>query len=208
MIEAILTDLGNTVCFFDRRKSTRAFSQLLDCPEEETDKVINGESGLQLLREFETGSIVPRQYSLEIQKRLGKVLDASTFWHIHNDIFEPNAELIALYCQLQRAYPSLKLFALTNTDVKRLKFMIQLSLLQFDGVVASCYEGILKPDPKIFQAALDKTEALPSECLFVDDVLEYCNAAFIFGFNVFHYAGEEKTARLREFFQSLNARKG
>ncbi len=53
---------------------------------------------------------------------------------------------------------------------------------QFDGGVASCEVHINKPDPRIYQALLDKYSLKASECVFIDDRLENVQAAFALGF--------------------------
>lgn len=52
----------------------------------------------------------------------------------------------------------------------------------FDGGVASCEVHINKPDPRIYQALLDKYQLKTSESVFIDDRLENVQAAFRLGF--------------------------
>jgi HAD superfamily hydrolase (TIGR01509 family) len=47
----------------------------------------------------------------------------------------------------------------------------------FDVVVASGEVGVEKPDAQIYQLATDWLGVLPEECLFVDDIPEFCAAA-------------------------------
>ena len=61
---------------------------------------------------------------------------------------------------------------LTERDLKGL----------FDGGVASCDVHINKPDPRIYQALLDKYSLRASECVFIDDNLANVQAAFALGF--------------------------
>ena len=53
---------------------------------------------------------------------------------------------------------------------------------RFDGGVASCEVHINKPDPRIYQALLDKYSLRASECVFIDDNLANVQAAFALGF--------------------------
>ena len=53
---------------------------------------------------------------------------------------------------------------------------------RFDGGVASCEVHINKPDPRIYQALLDKYGLKASECVFIDDNLANVQAAFTLGF--------------------------
>ena len=53
---------------------------------------------------------------------------------------------------------------------------------RFDGGVASCEVHINKPDPRIYQALLDKYSLKAEECVFIDDNLANVQAAFSMGF--------------------------
>ena len=51
-----------------------------------------------------------------------------------------------------------------------IKFMDQWGLLSlFDATVLSTQIGAIKPDPKMYEAILQKLNAKPADCLFVDD---------------------------------------
>ncbi len=51
-----------------------------------------------------------------------------------------------------------------------IKFMDQWGLLSlFDATVISTLIGAIKPDPKMYEAILQKLNAEPADCLFVDD---------------------------------------
>jgi len=51
-----------------------------------------------------------------------------------------------------------------------IKFMDQWGLLSlFDATVISTQIGAIKPDPKMYEAILQKLNAEPADCLFVDD---------------------------------------
>ena len=52
----------------------------------------------------------------------------------------------------------------------------------FDGGVASCEVHINKPDPRIYQALLDKYGLKAKESVFIDDRLDNIQAAFQIGF--------------------------
>ena len=55
----------------------------------------------------------------------------------------------------------------------------------FDGGVASCEVKINKPDPRIYQALLDKYHLRADECIFIDDRAENLVAASALGFGIY-----------------------
>ncbi|MPZ19820.1 MAG: HAD-IA family hydrolase [Luteitalea sp.] len=67
----------------------------------------------------------------------------------------------------------------------------------FDTVVVSYELGIVKPDPAIYQACLDRLNVAPARALFVDDRRENVDVAAQLGWQTLHFAGEDVVARLR-----------
>jgi epoxide hydrolase-like predicted phosphatase len=63
----------------------------------------------------------------------------------------------------------------------------------FDGVVISGEVGLRKPDPQIFQHALDLLGLPPEECAFVDDIEHNIRAAERLGMVGVHYVDAEAT---------------
>jgi putative hydrolase of the HAD superfamily len=63
----------------------------------------------------------------------------------------------------------------------------------FDGVVISGEVGLRKPDPEIFQHALDLLGLRPEECAFVDDIEHNIRAAERLGMVGVHYVDAEAT---------------
>ncbi len=64
----------------------------------------------------------------------------------------------------------IKLGLISNADVIDCKYWNQSQLSPiFDDVIFSCNVGMLKPDRKIYELAMQHLNVLPSECLFVGD---------------------------------------
>jgi epoxide hydrolase-like predicted phosphatase len=64
-----------------------------------------------------------------------------------------------------------KLAILSNHSKEWSKYMRQKFDLfkSFDPIIFSCYVGFRKPDPKIYEIALEKLKCDPEECIFIDD---------------------------------------
>ena len=74
-------------------------------------------------------------------------------------------------------------YYLSNIPEDVLDLLRQRGVLdRFDGGVASCEVHINKPDPRIYQALLDKYHLKAEECVFIDDRLENVQTAFSMGF--------------------------
>ena len=77
-------------------------------------------------------------------------------------------EDVALW--LKRWKPRYSLGILSDAMPSLIKFMDQWGLLSlFDATVISTQIGAIKPDPKMYEAILQRLNADPADCLFVDD---------------------------------------
>jgi HAD superfamily hydrolase (TIGR01509 family) len=84
--------------------------------------------------------------------------------------------------------PYYKLGFLSNTADDWLKELFspeQLAL--FDDFVLSYQHNIRKPDRAIFELAAKRLNVLPTECILVDDVMEYCQGANEVGMHTIQY---------------------
>ncbi len=62
---------------------------------------------------------------------------------------------------------------------------------QFDGMVVSAHEKLIKPDPRIYQLLLDRYNLKAEECVFIDDLAANAQGARAVGMNAIHYTGPE-----------------
>jgi putative hydrolase of the HAD superfamily len=68
----------------------------------------------------------------------------------------------------------------------------------FDVFLSSCYLGLRKPDPKIFEVALDVLQRDPEEVAFIDDRAGNCAAAEALGIHAIQYHDESQCAQALE----------
>ncbi len=73
----------------------------------------------------------------------------------------------------------------------------------FDLMVISAEIGLMKPDPRIFQYALEQLDLAASEAVFVDDVPENVEAARSLGMQAVHFTGPHQA--IGEVKQLLNS---
>ena len=58
---------------------------------------------------------------------------------------------------------------------------------EFDGMVVSYEEGVLKPDRKLYEVLFQRYNLDPKECLFIDDTMVNVSAAREQGMRAVHY---------------------
>lgn len=94
----------------------------------------------------------------------------------------------------------LSVFALSNESRELNDYRINTFELHelFDGFFSSCYVGARKPDPRIFQKALQIAQVKPEECVYFDDRLMFVNVAKKLGMNSIQHDNFEDTKRILE----------
>ncbi len=63
----------------------------------------------------------------------------------------------------------------------------------FDCMIISAEVGVMKPEPFIYEMALDELDARPEESVFIDDMLPNVEAARKLGMHAIHFKEREKT---------------
>jgi putative hydrolase of the HAD superfamily len=98
-----------------------------------------------------------------------------------------------MYELLQALPPELRVGMLSNNfPVVSDYLRAEGSFERFDAVVFSNEVGAIKPEPRIFEIALERMELPASEILFVDDSPANLKAAATLGFQTHLFGGEEE----------------
>ena len=81
------------------------------------------------------------------------------------------------------------LYAITNFSREKfaLSFERYAFLREFDGVIVSGHEGLLKPDPAIYHLFLERYGRQASRCLFIDDSQRNVDGAVAVGMQAVHF---------------------
>lgn len=84
-------------------------------------------------------------------------------------------------------------YAITNfSREKWAECIVRFPFLQtFDGAIVSAHEGVIKPDPVIYQRLAERHALDLSACVFVDDSAKNIAAASSLGMATIHYAGAD-----------------
>jgi len=148
-----------------------------------------------LVVRFERGDISIEAFHSEICRRFGRQIPFDDFSSAWNSIFLDTPilqeELIASLAG------RVDLWVVSNTNrlhfehiLKRYSF-----LHHFRGYIVSYELGAMKPDPRIYEAALRRAGVRASEALFVDDLLTNVEAARDLGIDGFQFVNPEHFAQ-------------
>ncbi len=173
-LKTLYFDLGNVLVFFSLSKM---FQQMGKCTGMTPVEVKHLLFETNLRELYEKGLIHTQDLYRAFQNRTTKSFTLAEFTHAFCDIFTPNTELWEWIGELKQK--GLRLILLSNTseghfDYSSAHFPV---LNLFDHKVLSYKEGVWKPDPKIFQKALEHANCAPNECFYTDDVPEFIESA-------------------------------
>lgn len=180
MYKNIVFDFGGVMVDFDPHK------YLIDLfgnrgLEEEVYDLTFGSREWRLL---DAGRITRREANermLQRARAVGRGFEAEGVLDDWMSMLRPRRRMQTLVEQLkQRGYC---VYYLSNIPEDVLTLLMERDFQGlFDGGVASCEVHVNKPDPRIYQALLDKYGLKASESVFIDDRQDNVQAAFELGF--------------------------
>ena len=174
MHKAILLDLGRVLIDFDFRRGYRALEGLCPYTAEEIPRRL---AGTGLVGRFETGLVEPRDFVDQMCRILELKVDYDQFRGIWSSIFTDILIPESMLAGLGRRY---RLVLVSNTNALHFEMIRETYghlLRHFDDLVLSYEVHAMKPQPEIFQAAVERAGCRPQECFYTDDIAAYIEAA-------------------------------
>ena len=188
MIKAIIFDFGNVICTVGNNIFLEKISKF-------TDKTISELKELiylsDLPEKYEMGLLSSDEFFNEIVKKCNLSISKSEFIKAYTDIFTPIQTTFNLIRKLKTKY---KVALLSNTSEWDFEYGIKpIEVFNlFDAVSLSFKVKAMKPKNKIFLDSLSKLNLKPEECVYIDDIEEYVEAANQMGIHGIHYISYEK----------------
>jgi len=182
-------DFGNVIAFFDHRKACRQlamFSNGMFTDTEIYDELFQA-GGLE--QRFDRGKISSEKFINEIDLKFNLSASAGEIEHAWCDIYSLNDPIIELLLNLKdKGY---QLFLASNTNelhyrwIKE-KYACELSV--FGDEVVSFKIGFLKPEKEFFEYCVDRSGVPSSQCIFIDDRLDFVKVACEIGLSGICYS--------------------
>lgn len=190
-IKAIIFDLGNVLVDFNHRIAAERISAYCDKSGEE---IYNLFFDSQLTRSFEEGKVLPADFFLNVKSALDLKLDFDKFVPIWNEIFflsDKNNEVFKLIKVLKKNY---RLLLLSNINELHWEYLEKKFPIfgDFHFVIPSYRTGLTKPDPLIYQKALESLKVLPGQAFYTDDRMDLIEKAREIGIRSFQFVSAEK----------------
>ncbi len=185
MKTTIFFDLGNVLINHDRYKAIQALARFIPAAPEQLERNID----MALEHEFEVGQYTISEYIAEINTRYQprKPITQADLLSVWALSFWPNHPVCDLLDSLKS---QAQLVLLSNTNALHYQAILKhygSMLSKLDDRVLSYEVGARKPQPKIYQAALDQARTTARQALFIDDLAENIQAAEAMGITCLHY---------------------
>jgi putative hydrolase of the HAD superfamily len=184
-IKAVVFDYGNVLARIDRPAWCSRFAR--HCPlsaEEVCARVFDSD----IERDAETGRIDSRGHFEAIKKSIQADGDWS-YDQFRAEYLDGLALIEEGVEALRMAAESKRVFILSNTTYLHSLWLYgQETLATIPELhVFSFKVGVMKPDPGIWQTMMRMGRVEPGECLYIDDIPEYCEAAEKLGIPTINY---------------------
>lgn len=174
MLSTVCFDLGNVICFFSHEKM---FSQMSECLGISVDEIKCILQNLKLQERYESGKIDTVQLYKTFASISPKTFTLDAFSEAIADIFVPNTALWPIIEGIKER--GLKLILISNTCECHYRWIAKRYPIMrlFDYNILSFEVGFMKPDPRIFQKAVEIAGSHPSKCFYTDDIPAFIESA-------------------------------
>jgi len=192
MHKAIIFDLGKVLIYFDFKRGYRALEGFCPYSAAEIPKRI---AATNLVERFETGLVEPRDFVEQFSSILDLHLDYEHFCRIWSCIF---TECLVPEDMLKGLAARYRLVLLSNTNALHFAMIRETYghlLRHFHDMILSYEVRAMKPQPEIFQAAVERAGCPPEECFYTDDIGAYVDAARQLGIDAVQFQSREQLER-------------
>jgi len=184
--QAVVFDYGNVLTMIDRLAQCRQLGRNSPlAPEEILRRLWDND----LEQDAESGKYDSHEQFQRIRRRI-QAKESWSYEEFLEDFavgFELNPEGVAALRLAAGA--GKRTFILSNTSfphARRLFLHEELTTIP-EGYIFSFKVGVMKPDPAIWRHVLRTTGLAAEQCVYIDDVPDFCRAAERLGFTPIHY---------------------
>jgi len=198
-VKAIVFDFGNVICAFDNSIFLRGLLPYTGKSFGDLEELIY-RSDLPV--RYETGLITSEEFFGKVSERCNLSISRERFIDAFTGIFTPLPGTFRLIRELKERY---RVGLLSNTNEWHYEYFFKTIDIfpWFDSVTLSYKVKEMKPGPRIYRDALEKLKVEPKECVYIDDIEAYAEAASGLGMRGIRYVSD---ASLRESLGAFGVR--
>jgi epoxide hydrolase-like predicted phosphatase len=183
-IKAVIFDLGGVLLRTEDFSSRQALADRMGKPLAELENLVfNGDSGDRA----QLGEISVDEHWENIRRMLG--LDAAGISEFQRQFWEGDQLDVELVDAIRSLRGRYKTGLLSNafSDLRQVVTSIFQISDAFDEMIVSSELHMMKPDPRIYQAALQRLGVAAEEAVFIDDLLDNVEGALSQGLHAIHF---------------------
>lgn len=173
MIKAVIFDWGEVLIENPAGAMLQYFSAHLGVSAEDLNRIY-----AEFVNDFQKGFITEKRLWGLIAARLGikEPTGHGSLWReAFSKAYRPRTEMFRLLSDLRRA--GFRVGLLSNTEAPAVEYFHAQGYQLFDHTVFSCLEGVVKPEPRIYELALERMGVKPDEAVFIDDRPDFIEGA-------------------------------
>lgn len=194
----ILFDIGNVLVRYDHQRTMTALADLYHADPVQLSTFYN-----QIGRQFGVGEITPTQVVDMLNSRFNTSHSLEEFTKAFcAGLMRDDAALA--YAVALQVEDELAVGAISNTNAVHVAWLDDRApeLNEFELVIMSNEVGLRKPDPEIYELAMEILNASPAQILYVDDLAENVEAARQLGMSAILHHDWAKTRALIDAWRS------
>ena len=195
-VKAVVFDLGKVLVDFDYGIAARKLAEKSNVPPEEIQSFIDQSP---LLFRYESAQMTTQEFFNEVRRRIGFRGTFEEFAAAFADIFTEIPEMTRLHEELHaRRLPTIVLSNTNEIAIAHVRRNFPF-FAHFTDYVFSFEHGVLKPEPRIYEIAEQRSGVGGCEILFLDDKPENVAAGKRHGWlTILHRSNVESVAAVRE----------
>ncbi len=188
-IRAVFFDLGGVILRTEYQAPRERLAERLNMNYEDLNKIVF-ESDTS--RKASLGAMSADEHWAAVTRRLGR--PASETHDIRTEFFAGDVLDRSLVDYIRSLRPRYKTGVISNAWPDLRTYLVENKFEDaFDALIVSAELGVIKPDPKIYQIALEQLKVDPDEVVFVDDTFSNVEAARALGMHGIHFRSPEQT---------------
>lgn len=197
-------DLGNVLLSFSHEQMYQQMAEVTEVsPDVLRRSLLEGGEAADLIIQYETGQLTTEEFVDVVHQLIDRRPDPQRFATAVSDIFAPMRESWEIVEHLAGAGHRMAILSNTNPAhwewVTDGRFPLVADVGQpggpFEWAVLSYEAGSMKPDPAIFQTAIERAGVPAGDIFFVDDRPENVDGAKAVGIDAVVFEGTEKFRR-------------
>ncbi|MDY6846898.1 MAG: HAD family phosphatase [Chloroflexota bacterium] len=196
-ITTIIFDFGGVLYKMPDPKRINQWMKLLGLRQEpEVMAILANPNQSQIVKDICLGKISEDQAWGMMHNKLR--IKPKTMRRFRNQFFSKrnlNRQLVRFMDELKEDY---QLGILSNAGDQTRSLMTEVFHLdqRVDEIIISAEEGVIKPDFKIYQIAMDRLKAEPAQSLFLDDYARNVEAAIDFGMKAVQFVNNKQAIQM------------